>query len=57
MKVKSIKGNSPGEIYDEKEIAVFGTTTYRHFSENGNETEGATLLFLNINPDYFKNSG
>lgn len=57
MKVKSIKGNSPGEIYDEKEIAVFGATIFCHFSGNGTGTEGSTLLLLDINPDYFKKSG
>jgi hypothetical protein len=41
-------------LLTDKNIAVFGATTYCHFSENGNETEGSTLLFLDINPEYFK---
>ena len=41
-------------LLDNKEIAIFGATTFAEFTEQDAENKGIAVLLLDINPAYFK---
>ncbi len=41
-------------LLHDKNITVFGVTTYCHFTGDGDETVGLSVLLMDINPEYFK---
>ena len=41
-------------LLDKKGIAIFGATTFAEFTEQDTENTGIAVLFLDINPAYFK---
>jgi len=41
-------------LLDKNNIAIFGVTTYCHFTGDGNETKGMTVLLMDTPPGYFK---
>ena len=51
---KAVEIASIQSLLHDKNITAFGVTTYCHFTGDGDETVGLSILLMDINPEYFK---